>query len=578
MGLARYDTVAMVRSRTLILAAAAVTLAAAAGAERGADGELKVLYWQAPSILNPFLSGGTKDIHAASLILEPLARYDENGDMVPWLAAEIPTLDNGGVAADLRSITWKLRDDVVWSDGTPFTARDVAFTAAYCMDPSGGCASASRFRDVEAVEAVDDHTVRIAFAVPMPFPYAPFVGSILPVLQQRQFEHCTGARAPECTAENFAPIGTGPYRVAEFRPNDVVRYVVNDRYRHPDLPAFSSVLLKGGGDAVSAARAVLVTGEFDYAWNLQVEPEILADMERAGRGTILSAFGTYVERLVVQKTDPDPALGDKRSTYQDGGNPHPFLSDPAVPRALSMAIDRAILVEAGYGPAGRVTCNVLPAPPAYASTANDWCLTQDLDGANRLLDEAGWVRGRDGVRVKDGVRLSILYQTSTNSVRQGTQALIKQMWREIGVETDLKNINASVFFGSDPASPDTYQKFYADIQMYTNNFDGTDPQAYMAGWTCSEIPGPEHQWIGANISRYCSAEYDALVAELAETGGLEQRAAIAKRMNDLLIDDGAIIPLIHRGEIAARSLTLGGVRHNAWDAALWNLHEWRRLE
>ena len=569
----------LIQRRILTLTAAAVLLlATAAGAERGADGELKVLYWQAPSILNPFLSAGTKDVHAASLILEPLARYDPDGGMVPWLAAEIPTLDNGGVAPDLRSITWKLRKGVTWSDGAPFTAHDVAFTAAYCMDPSGGCASASRFQDVEAVVAVDDHTVRIDFDVPTPFPYAPFVGSILPVLQKRQFQHCAGARAPECTAENFAPIGTGPYKVAEFRPNDVVRYVVNDRYRHPDLPAFSSVLLKGGGDAVSAARAVLVTGEFDYAWNLQVEPEILADMERAGRGEVLSAFGTFVERLVVQKTNPDPALGERRSTYADGGNPHPFLSDPAVTRALSLAIDREILVDAGYGKAGRVTCNILPAPPVYASTANEWCRRRDVSAANRLLDAAGWVRGSDGIRARDGVRLSILYQTSTNSVRQGTQALIKQMWREIGVETELKNISASVFFGGDPASPDTYQKFYADIQMYTNNFDGTDPQAYLAGWLCSEIPGPANQWIGSNIPRYCNPDYDALAAELSKTAGLERRAAIAKRMNDLLVGDGAVIPLIHRGEIAARSLTLGGVRHNAWDASLWNLHEWRRVE
>ncbi len=569
----------MTKLRTLILAAAAVAvLASTAAAERGTDGDLKMLYWQAPSLLNPYLSGGTKDTHAASLILEPLARYDENGDMVPWLAAEIPTLDNGGVAQDLMSITWTLRDDVVWADGTPFTAEDVAFTAAYCMDPSGGCSSAAAFQGVAAVSAVDEHTVRIDFDVPMPFPYAPFVGSILPILQKRQFEPCMGARAPECTAENFAPIGTGPYKVAEFRPNDVVHYVVNERYRNPDQPAFSSVLMKGGGDAVSAARAVLVTGEFDYAWNLQVEPEILADMERSGRGEVLSAFGTFVERLEINLTNPDPALGEERATHQDGGNPHPFLADPVVVRALSLAIDRDILVEAGYGPAGRVTCNVLPAPPVYASTANDWCLTQDIDGANRLLDEAGWVRGGDGVRAKDGVRLSILYQTSTNSVRQGTQALVKQMWREIGVETELRNISASVFFGSDQASPDTYQKFYADIQMYTGTFDGTDPQAFMSGWVCEEIPGPESQWLGSNIARYCSPAYDALAAELAKTGGIEQRAEIAKRMNDLLIGDGVLVPLIHRGEVAARSLTLGGMRHNAWDATLWNVNEWHRTE
>ena len=203
----------MLQPRRLILAAvAALTLAVAAAAERGTDGELRMLYWQAPSILNPYLSGGTKDIHAASLILEPLARYDEHGEMVAWLAAEIPTLENGGVAPDLRSITWRLRDDVVWSDGTPFTAADVAFTAAYCLDPGGGCASLASLQGVGSVEALDDHTVRIDFDVPMPFPYAPFVGSVMPILQRRQFQDCMGARAPECTAENFAPIGTGPSR------------------------------------------------------------------------------------------------------------------------------------------------------------------------------------------------------------------------------------------------------------------------------------------------------------------------------------------------------------------------------
>ena len=555
-----------------------LSLVPLANAERGTDGQLRMLYWQAPSILNPFLSGGTKDIHAASLVLEPLARYDENGAMVPALAAEIPTVENGGISADLLSVTWTLRDDVVWSDGTPFTAADVAFTAAYCMNPEGACSGASRFQDVEAVEAVGRHRARITFKVPMPFPYGPFVGSVSPVIQEKQFAACTGARAPACTDENFGPVGTGPFKVQEFRPNDIVLYEMNGRYRDPSQPAFSSVLLKGGGDAVSAARAVLETREFDYAWNLQVEPEILAAMAAAGRGEVVSAFGSLVERLVVQLSNPDPELGEERSTYRDGTNPHPFLSDAAVRRALSMAIDREILVAAGYGPAGRVTCSVLPAPSTYASTANDRCKSQNIEGANRLLEEAGWVRGADGIRAKNRVRISILYQTSTNSVRQGTQALIKQMWKEIGVETELKNINASVFFGGDPSSPDTYQKFYADIQMYTSSFDGTDPQTYLQGWICDEIPGPHNQWLGQNIPRYCNAEYDELARSLSKTAGLEERAAIARKMNDMLIGHGALIPLVHRGEVAARALSLGGVRHNAWDATVWNIQEWRRLK
>ncbi|MDQ3398541.1 MAG: ABC transporter substrate-binding protein, partial [Deinococcota bacterium] len=163
--------------------------------------------------------------------------------------------------------------------------------------------------------------------------------------------------------------------------------------------------------------------------------------------------------------------------YLNGDNPHPFLTDKNVRQALAMAIDQEVLVEIGYGATGLTTCNIMPAPEIYASTANDGCDVQDLEGANQLLDEAGWERGPDGVRAKDGVRLAVLYQTSTNAVRQDFQALIKEWWEEIGVQVELRNIDAGVFFGNDPGSPDTYGKFYADVQMYTSSMAGTDPEA-----------------------------------------------------------------------------------------------------
>ena len=564
---------------TTLIAALALTalVSSTAHAQRGRDGHLNILYWQASSTVNPYLSGGTKDIEAASLVLEPLAHYDENGDMVPVLVEEIPTVENGGVSSDLRSITWKLRKDIVWSDGSPFTAHDVVFSGDYCLHPESGCNPLSYFADVSGIEALDDHTVKIDFGVAKPFPYGPFVGSTSPILQKAQFEGCMGAKAQECTEQNFGPIGTGPFKVDEFRANDVITYSANESYRDADKPAFATATFKGGGDAASAARSVLETGEFDYAWNLQVEPEVLAQMEAAGKGVVVAAFGTSVERLMVNQTNNDPALGmDERSLYLDGTNPHPFLSDPAVRRALSLAIDRQILVDAGYGVAGKPTCNVLPAPAVYASSANDECLTQNTEEANRILDEAGWMPGGDGVRAKDGVRLSILYQTSTNSVRQGTQALIKQMWEQIGVETELRNIDAAVFFGGDPASPDTYMKFYADIEMYTNNFDGTDPESYMGNWVCDAIPGPENQWLGNNIQRQCVPEYDALVDEMSRTASLEERARLAKAMNDIIVGNHYMIPLIWRAKVSAHANTLKGVRMNAWDSELWNTADWHR--
>ena len=564
----------MNRTIRVILAAAFILTAATAQAERGRDGHVGILYWQAPSILNPYLSGGTKDLEAASMILEPLARHDENGTLVPWLAESVPTVANGGVSGDLTTITWALREGLVWSDGSPVTSADVVFTADYCLDPAGGCSGLTQFDDVVDVAAVDERTVRITFAVAKPYPYGPFVGASSPILQEAQFAECTGARAPECTDANFNPIGTGPFRVLEFRSNDVISLEANPHYRDAARPAFATVTLKGGGDAASAGRAVLETGEFDYAWNLQLAPDVLEGMQDAGLGVVVSGFGTLVERLIVNLTDPSPGLGEARSTRT---HTHPFLSDHAVRQALSMAIDRATLVEIGYGPAGRVTCNIVPAPEFYTSTANEGCLVQDIDGANRLLDEAGWLPGADGIRQKDGVRLSVVYQTSTNAVRQDFQALIKHWWSRIGVETELRNIDASVFFGGDPGNPDTYLKFLADIQMYANGFEGTDPEPYLASWRCGNEPRPDTQWQGQNIPRYCNATYDGLMDEMARTGAPEDRARLARMMNDMLMQDYVMIPLVHRGRVSAHAASLGGVRLNTWDSELWNIADWYRI-
>ncbi len=558
----------------LLTAATALALAPAANAGRGDSGHLNIIYWQAPSILNPFLSGGTKDVESASLIIEPLARYDAGGNMMPWLVDAIPTVENGGVSKDLTSITWKITPGIKWSDGSAFTAADVVFTANYCMDPTGGCQQLTKFADVANVEAIDDLTVKVTFSKPKPFPYGPFVGGESPIIQKAQFENCMGAKAPECTEQNFGPNGTGPYTVVEFKSNDVITMKANEHYRDASKPGFGTLTFKGGGDAASAARSVLETGEFDYAWNLQIDPTVLAEMAKGGKGQVKSAFGNSVERLMVNLTNPDSALGDNRSTTEGGA--HPFLTDAAVRRALSVAIDRNLLAEVGYGAAGTATCNVVTAPDYNKSTANDECLVQDITKANAILDEAGWAKGSDGVRAKDGVRLSILYQTSTNAVRQDTQALVKQWWSEIGVETELKNISASVFFGGDQSSPDTFQKFYADIEMYTNLFNGSDAEAYMNNWTCSEVPMPSNNWLGSNMPRYCNPAYDALAAKLAGTAGTEARGTIVREMNDMLMQEGAMIPLILRGSVIAHANSLAGVDLNVWDTQMWNAADWTR--
>lgn len=567
----------MLKAGLLTGVAAMATLSATpAFAERGTDGELKLLLWQAPSTLNVYLSTGTKDMLASSLILEPLAIFAPDGEIVPRLAAEIPSIENGGIPEDMTSITWTLKEGVKWSDGTPLTAEDVKFTADYCMNEEGGCAQSAKFSGVKSVEVIDPLTVKITFDSPRPYPYGAFVGAQAPVLQKAQFENCTGARAASCTEENFSPIGTGPFRAVSFKTNDVVTLEANPEYRKADKPAFANVTLKGGGDSAAAARAVLATGEYDYAWNIQLAPDVLDSMLAGGKGKLEVDFGATVEHLQLNLTDPSPDLPeDERSTVK---HPHPILSDFKVRKALSMAIDRQLLNEIGYGKTGRATCNMVPAPKIFAAD-NTECLTQDIEGAKALLEEAGWKVGPDGVRVKDGKRLKLLYQTSVNAVRQDFQALIKQWWSEIGVETELKTVNASVYFGGDAGSPDTIVKFYADVQMYTDVYDGTDPGSYLSERACDQIPSPENQWQGENNVRYCNEEYEGLIKKMAQTAGLEARAELAKKMNLMITRDSmSHLPLIARGRVSVTSNRLGGFVMNAWDSEFWNVADWYRVE
>ena len=492
-------------------------------------------------------------------------------------APAIPTLDNGGISQDLTSITWKLQEGLKWSDGSDVIGEDVAFTWRYCADEDTGCTAESSFDGVASVEAVDILTVKITFEAPTPYPYHVFVGSGVPIISLLQFADCIGAAARGCEAENTYPLGTGAYRIVDFKTNDEAVYERNPFYRVA-AAYFDRVVLNGGGDALSIAQAVLERGEADYAWNLQIEPDVLAEMEEAGLGQVLVALSSLVERILINQTDSDPALGDNRSEYLDGQNPHPFLTFKPIRQAMSMAIDRGQISEKLYGFGGEPTCNLVIGPPAYVSTDNQGCLMRDIPGANRLLDDNGVVdTDGDGIREYNGTPLRIVFQTSTNAMRQDTQDLVEGWWREIGIETESIHHDASVFFGGDPEvdKEASYRRFFADVQMYATG-PGIDPQEYQSGPLCKHIQTRENNWSLDNNTRSCDPEYDAVFAQLGQTGVGPEREELVKRLNNIYVGNFYELPLVNRGLVSARLNTLQGVRMNGWDSELWNIAEWRR--
>src|ERR1700716_4272873 len=460
----------------MILSHSGVAMAATAipykPTKAGGGGSLKLLYWQAVTLLNPHFAVGTKDQEGSRIFYEPLAGWDNDGNLVPFLAAEIPSKENDGLAEDGLSVVWKLKRGVKWHDGMPFTADDVVFNWEYARTPETAAVSIASYKDIK-VEKIDDFTVRVSFEKPTPFCADAFVGQYGMINSKHLFADSMGGKSRDAPA-NLKPVGTGPYVFVDFKPGDVVLAKRNPDYHVANRPHFDTLEVKGGGDAVSAARAVLQTGEYDYAWNMQVEDEILLRLEAAGKGRVSIIETGNIEFIMLNSTDPAVEVDGERSSLKTR---HPLFSDPAVRQALGLLIDRASVEKFIYGRTGTASANFLNNPERVRSKNTKFEF--NIEKANQLLEAAGWKKGADGVRAKDGKSLKFVYQTSINAPRQKAQAIVKQACQKAGIEIELKSVVASVFFSSDTANPDTYSHFYCDAQMYNTTMPQPDAGFFM---------------------------------------------------------------------------------------------------
>jgi peptide/nickel transport system substrate-binding protein len=533
---------------------------------RGGGGPLRVLLWQGPTLLNPHFATGTKDQEGSIIFYEPLVSWDSDAVLQPKLVEEIPSRENGGVAADGRSVVWKLKKGVTWHDGAPFTAEDVVFNWQFATDPETAATTVGAYHGLK-LELIDTHTVRVVFDKPTPF----WPGSYCTVqlIPKHLFAPYLGAKSRDAPA-NLKPVGTGPYKFVEFKPGDIVRGEINTRYHMPNRPHFDTIEIKGGGDATSAARAVLQTGEYDFAWNLLVEDEVLRRMEAGGKGHVVFSPGGTIEFIELNYSDPGSEVDGERASPKSR---HPIWRDAAVRQAMALLIDRQGIQEFIYGRGGTATGNIVNNPARYRSpnTRAEF----NVDKANAVLDAAGWKRGADGIREKDGRKLRFVYQTSINGPRQKVQAIVKQACRRAGIELELKAITASVYFSSDVANPDVLSKFWTDMQMYAFTMIPPDPGRFLDRYVSWEFATKANKWQGRNVSRWRSDEFDALFRAADVELDPVKRASLFIRMNDMLCADNHILPVIYRMSVAGASnrmvTTLSG-----WSVDLTWVHSWYR--
>src|SRR5436309_2003017 len=396
--------------------------------KRGGGGIVKTLWWQAPTLLNPHFANGTKDQDASRIFYEPLGAYDPDGNIVPVLAAEVPSLQNGQVAKDGLSVTWRLKKNVVWHDGKPFTADDVVFNWEYVLDPATSAVTVGQYRDISRIDKLDNHTVKLVFKSPTPFWSAAFCGPTGMIIPKHLFQAYKGDKSREAPT-NLKPVGTGPYRFVDFKPGDIVRGELNSSYHVANRPFFDQIEMKRGGD---------------------------------------------------------------------------------------------------------------------------------------------------GVRAKDGKKLKFVYQTSINAPRQKTQQIVKQACAKAGIDLELKSITANVFFSSDPANPDTFPHFSTDLQMFTTTMTQPDPQRFMDQFVSWEVASKDNKWAGRNPTRWRNEEYDRAWKAAETEMDLVKRAALFVKMNDLVIQNVVVIPVVFRPRVGAISNRMRDVVQSGWDGDFWALAYWSK--
>ncbi|MCC6169861.1 MAG: peptide ABC transporter substrate-binding protein [Caldilineaceae bacterium] len=539
--------------------------AAAEAAPAGGEKVIILGLSQEPELLNRALSTQLAAFDIAQFSVEGLLEVDPDGNFIPALAEEVPSVENGLVSADGKTITYNLKQGVLWSDGQPFTCDDVVFTWEAVMNPAGGAVATTGYDQIESVTCDGDHRVVVHYAE---F-YAPFLTRFDAILPR----HATGDPAEMSNwAYNWQPVGTGPFVLQQWVQGDRMVYVKNEHYRGaPDLPKVDRVVVRIIPSR-EVGKALITSGEVDILWDL-TEADV-PEFEDNPNVVLYARPSPSTERLVLNLADPTLDATDDPLHH-----PHPLLGDVRVRQAIQAAIDKQLIVdELLYGATtvgvselslGWAKCDI--APSVY-----------DPDQAMQLLDEAGFVdQDGDGIRdchgcqhAEEGAPLRLKFQTTSGSqLREEVQQLIVEMARAVGIDLYIENVPSAELFGSWDAG--AFRKHgHFDVLMYSTS-DGIDPHELLFSYFhSSQMPVEANGGAGFNYSRWVNAKADAALEAAATTPDMAARKAGYQTVCEQVDAELPQIYLYDRSELHLARANVTGFVINPWSGQGWNMEEW----
>jgi peptide/nickel transport system substrate-binding protein len=527
-------------------------------------GTLTIGDWESPTNFAPYFNAEQPAAQIDSLLFSGLVRQTADLQFLPDLASRVPTLANGDVRWDRKTdrmtVTYHLRPGVQWSDGTPLTASDVAFTWRTMVDPRvTGLISLEGYQDISRVDVPDQQTIVLQFDRLYP-QYLELFPAVLP-------EHRLRDLAPEQLAgDGFwsrPDVVSGPYQISQLAPDERITLVRNEHWSsgrggfRPHLDQIVVRIYPELGQLLDAARA----GKVDLA--VEIPDDALATLQPGGKLELRSRASLAYEQVTFNQADPDPLTGQSPL----------WKGDSLLLQALRLAVDRQGLVQTLLG--GKATVAVSPIPSALAGY-HEAVTPSDYDPARAasILDQDGWRTGPDGIRVKAGRRLSFSLSTATGDpLRLSLQDSLVKAWRKVGAEVLVRDGHTSeLFSGFDEGGWLERGDFEAGLWTWSI---GPDPDGVYPIDHSSQIPSASNQGRGANFGRFQSPAIDRSLDQGRSSLRDADRMRAYQAFEQAYARLGAELPLYERMLTALASPHLHNLQLNpAPDTSFWNAADW----